>query len=502
MTKAPRTVKRIKWIVVSLMLFGVIVLIAIIYGIGTVALPKMIENSYTSKNCTTVTQLDQFYIKVYPSLAAINAALSDKVTECNQYGVAQDAEKNKDWQGAYTTFKAYTDQYPQGLFVKEAHEQAALSLTTWAKDLTSQQKFENAITELDNVVQNYSDTPSAPNAKSLINSTYLAWEQGQQASKDFTGAESTIKQWQAWAQNNGDNQGLKQAQAELPKMYLEWGVDLQNKKDFAGAEDKLNQVIATDLSGQIAPQANTLILSLQTALGDSLIATGSFEQAIESYKKAVTLSDQNHQPAAKDVVAKAYLAWADSLTKMGDFLGALDRIKDAEANLGTDAIKQNIEAERTATYKAFSNSSGDQATNIISTQVKAVCEEGPKSELPIIGIDSSLIHAASYGDIDPLSTKVNAVTPGSLHYVVCVKLTKVILERRRYFEYLARTQLIWDVTLRDAVFGTIVKTNKFLGPTPQAFLDPSDPRWQEAGQYVASPPSMDALVAWLLTVMK
>ncbi len=503
MQKTSQPAQRNKWIVIGpLFLVGVIGLLAVLYGVGAMALPRMIAGGYANQNCDTVVQLEHIYASTYAPLARLNTSLSTEASECSQYSVAQAAEKNHDWQGAYISFKAYTDQYPNGLLARDAREQTALSLTSWAKELAAQKDFADAIAKLSDVTQNYNDTASASAAQPLINQTYLTWTQAQRSAKDFTGAEATFKQWQGWAQNNGDNGSLKQAQTQLAQMYLDWGLDLQNQKDFTAAEDKLNEASASDPTGQIAPQANTLILSLETNLGDALIASGSFEQAIAHYNKAVTLSDANHQPAAKDTVAKGYLAWADSLTKTGDFLGALERIKDAESNLGTEAFKSTVEADRKATYQAFSNSSGDQATTVINAQAKAVCEEGPKSELPIIGIDSTQVHAVSYGDIDPLPSKVNAATPGALHYVVCVKLEKVILERMQYFEYLARTQLIWDVTLRDAVFGTIVKQQRFLGPTPQPFLSPANPNWQEAGLYIAGPPSMDTLVAWLLTVMK
>jgi tetratricopeptide (TPR) repeat protein len=547
---------RPKWILALVLgIVGVVILLGGAYAAGGFILPAAIQSGYQGKNCDSVLQLGGLYARFYPA----NTETSKLVSECALYTLAVHQEEQKAWQEAYNSYKVYLGTYPNGIFVREAREHSALALMGLAEMQQEQKKYTEALGTLNMVMQAYTDTPSAAQSAVRIGETYLAWGTDLRATKDFSGAEKVLKEFKNWAQDHNQAESVKAAKDALAQTYQAWGTDLRTAGDFAGAENtftrlqnwaqdnqladsvktakhelaqtylawavglqsqkkfpeaqaRLEQVIATDPESQAAAgpaaQAKAALPALHTEWGNTLIAQNDFAGGIDQLKNALKLTEAKDQPAAKEVVVKAYLQWAASLVKAEDYLLALDKIKLAEGDPGTEAAKKDLETARADTYLAFSNSAGRQAQQAMRDAVKALCEKNKKPDLPIFGLDKTNIRAGLFGVDAKLPENVAATTPGALHYVACIEaVLKPVETRTFYWAVLVREKTDWNVTLRAMDTATNKATTVLEGGTP-----PPLPQITRANyisiltspyqHFPGSLPDVVDLANWLLTFLK
>ena len=499
---------------VKIVIAVVIVLVVLlgIYLAGNFILPNSIKSSYQDKNCDQVLALDNFYANVYPAFMA-DPSIADQTKECALYSFALENEEKKVWRDAYNAYKTYTESYPQGLFVSEAYEHSAVVLTASAKEQLAAKKYSDSVETINLVLQSFGKASAAAEATSLMPEIYIAWAKDQRDSSDFSGAENTLKAFKTWAESAEKTEDIKSAQRELAQTYLDWGLALQAQKQFEDAKTKFDQAVSTDpeplASAGPAIRAKAAQAKLYTEWGDAFIEKNDFAGAIDRYQTAISFFESKDQPLAKDQVAAGYLKWAANLSGSEDFLGALKKVAEAAKNTGTEAGTKSVESAKSDTYTAFSKSSGSQARQAMKEVVKNVCEKNKKPDLPIFGLDESLVLAGIYGVDDKLPENVAAKTPGAMHYVACVEMSTETLETKTFlWAKLVREKYTWTVTLRQVDTAEIVITKSIEGGTP-----PPIPEINRSN-YVAillggtfyrsrgSNPDVADLASWLLTVMK
>jgi tetratricopeptide (TPR) repeat protein len=490
----------------------VVVLLPLLYGAGYLLFPLSIHAGYQNKNCGLALGLDNFYTSIYPAVIA-DPTLMGPVRECAVYTLATGSQEKKAWEDSYNAYTNYATTYPNGLFTAEVHEQTAVVLVAWSDDLLAQKDFETAQANLDLVLKSYKDTSVVSQAGALMPKVYLAWGQDLRGSSDFAGAETTFKALAAWAAAAKQNDSVKNAKQELAQTYLAWALALQADKQFEDAKAKLGLAVSTDpeplsKTGPAA-QARAAQAKLYREWGDNLLENKDFAGAIDRYKTAITLVETKDQPAAKDAVANAYEHWAASLSAGEDFLSALKQVDEAGKIAGTDTGKKAVEAAKTDTYTAFSNSTGAQAQKAMTTIARAACDQTAKSDLPIFGIDKDKILAMIYGVDDRLPEATAARTPGSLHYVACIELTTQRVQTKTFFwATLIREAYTWKVTLRRLPGGEAVATTAFTGGTPPPMPDITRSNYIDIlmgntlQRYRGTNPDVADLSKWLLGVMK
>jgi tetratricopeptide (TPR) repeat protein len=295
---------------------------------------------------------------------------------------------------------------------------------------------------------------------------------------------------------------------------------LQTQKQFDDAKAKLDLAISTDpqplaTSGPAA-QAKAAQAKLYIQWGDDFLAKKDFAGAIDHYRTAITLSESKDQPAAKDAVANAYLQWAASLRDTEDYLGALQQIEEAGKNTGTGAAVKLVESAKTDTYTAFSKSSGTQAQKAMKDAIKAVCA-GTKPDLPIFGLDKYNVRAALAGTDYSLPDNVLAKTPDALHYVACIVIETVKVEKRDIPIWtgsgwtngqMVREKNNWHVTLYRVDNAALVQKTDIAGgnPPPLPAITRSNYISIFTGgiyqRYKGSDPDVVELANWMLGVMK
>src|SRR5258706_15750521 len=167
------------------MIIAAVILLPLLYLGGNFVLPASIKASHQGKNCALALGLNSIYMSLYPA-ALIDKSIAVPVGECALYSLATTSEEKKAWQNSYNAYKTYSETYPKGLFSAEAHEQTAVVLTAWSKELLAQKKYEQAIGNLDLVLKSYSDT--ATEAADLMPEVYTAWGADQRGSSDFAGS--------------------------------------------------------------------------------------------------------------------------------------------------------------------------------------------------------------------------------------------------------------------------------------------------------------------------
>ncbi|HAE58082.1 MAG TPA: hypothetical protein DCG54_00875 [Anaerolineae bacterium] len=541
-----------KWLFASFFVLGLAAILAGSYIVGLIFLPSAIKINYQKRDCDRALQLFAAYSGFYFDASGERAGVSNLVIECATYNLAVYREEQKAWQDAYNADKTYLESYPSGIFYDEVYTQIARVLIAWAKDLYSQKDYHASIGKLEQVVQSYADTVAAWEAGDLqaeiyrnwsgnlfvsrnyagaldvlneyllwaqINHReedvkvakdsfaplYLGWGSELRNSDDFAGAERTLHQLQDWARANQQPEIIDVANYELAQTYLEWALDLQSQQMFSDARYRLEQAIAVSPEPQSdtgpAAQSKVAMLSVYLNWGDMLIAQNDFPGGLSQYNAALELSDDENRASARDAVLHGYLVWADALVKDEDFIQALEKIKLAGADPGTDTGKNDVEAARAKIYAAFSNSQGQQAQQAMKAAMRAVCQGKKQPEFPIFGLDKNKIRASVFGVNTELPENIAATTPGEMHYVACVEEAYEITQVKEAVCCKAIYQRInWRVTLYGVSDALEKAKATLLGVEPQ---DRFETRLFNPLEYiVGSPPSAADLAQWLMTVMK
>ncbi len=487
---------------------SIVILSLLAYTGGIIVLPVSMLYAYKDKNCGSVLARNNIYTRIYPAFLE-DKTLTGPVMECAVYTLANLNETKGAWRGSYNAFQVYSASYPNGLFVKEAHEHSAIALIGLVKEQIAGKTYKEALENLNSVVVGYNDTSSSAVARGLFPEIYTAWGTDLRSAGKFAEAERVFNEFKAWAESNQKTELAKSVQNELAQTYLAWGLALQSQKQFEEANTKFAAAASTDPEPQSNSGPASQVKANQTKLyeewGDYLIGQKDFEQAIEKYKTAVSLSENNDQLTAKDAVANGYIQWGAGLSATDDFLGALKQVDLAQANAATDTMKKSVEETRSGIYLAFSKSSGEQAQQAMKDAVRVVCELNKKPDLPIFALDKSAVLAGVYGIEAQLPENVLAATPGALHYVVCTKVVEQTVQFVDFYGYqMIRIKVSWDVSLYNMETGNVIETQHLDGQDPSAL--PTEPGAIVAAgrrqRYVGQPPTITELAAWLLTVMK
>jgi tetratricopeptide (TPR) repeat protein len=432
----------------------------------------------------------------------------DSIRECAVYTLAITNAEKKSWRDSYNAFQVYSETYPQGLFITEAHEKGAEALTGLANAELTEKKYPQAVIDLNLILNKYGDTKSAPKADELFPQLYASWGGELRTGGDFTRAEQVFTEYQGWANTRNKSEAVSSASQELAQTYLDWALALQAQKKFEEAKSKLDSAVTTDPTPQAASgpaqQATASLPQLYIQWGDYLVTQNDFEGAFELYNTALTLNSGD-QSVAKDASANGYLKWADSLVAGEDFLGALKQADHAQENAATDSMKKNVEDARIKIYLAFSKSNGKQAQQAMQDAIKWVCEQHEAPKLPIFGLDPDHKLAGLYGLDQKLPAEVTAKTPGEMHYVVCVdEVVSKIIQYVNFYGYeMFRIRESWSISLRETATGRLVENHIEDGKDPVAL--PTEPGAIVQGgriQRYFGRPDMSNLITWLITVMK
>ena len=414
--------RRSKWFLIVVIL-AVIVLPLLGYAGGYFILPGMVESAYQSGDCEMVLSRDALYRRLYPVTAGYKNN-SNFVTECAVYSLASSNEDAGKWRDSFNAFRVYSDAYPQGFFAIDSHEHGAVVLMELIKEEMSQNKFTDAVGDINFLLKEYGDTSVADDAEKLKADILMAFGLDLRESGDFAGAEQIFKEINVWAQDKNDAEIVRSSQLELARTYLSWGQAFLSQEKFAEANVKFDIAASTDpdtssASGPSA-QANAVRVGLYSQWGDYLVAQKDFANAMKLYETAGMLLEKDDPVAAKDIVAEGYVQWATEAYSEEDFLGALVLLDLAQAKSEAAITKRLVDDTRANLYLAFSNSDGEQAKQAMEDAVRIVCEHHTQPSLPIFGKDEENKLAGIYSVEDQLPESVVATTPASLHFAACI----------------------------------------------------------------------------------
>ncbi|MCI0554806.1 MAG: hypothetical protein L0287_27985 [Anaerolineae bacterium] len=494
---------------------AVVTILLLVYGAGIIVLPITILSAYQSKSCNFAFSLNGVYTSIYPAFIQ-DRTLTSPIKECEAYMLATSNEEKESWRDAYDSYQAYSNTYPNGLYAAEAHERSAVVLMALARNQVEQNKYDEAVENLNLIFSNYSDTSVADEALNLTPSTYTAWGTGLRESMDFESAEQVFNDFKTWSQNNQETGFATKAQSELAQTYLTWGLNFQSQKQFEPALAKLDMAISTDpdpasASGS-ATQAKAGQISTYIEWGNTFVEQKEFTAAIEKFERAVSLAGGNNADNAKDALTDGHIQWASALSKDEDFLGALEQLEVAKGTAATEAMKQTLDVTFGEVYLAFSNSSGEQARRAMKEAYIKVCDRHKKPDLPIFGLNQDSVRVGIYGVDAHLPENFAATTPGEMHYIACVeegnnivetRSQKVIVQRTSWGYYYRfvdqfRAELLWNIRLRKTDTAESVSQMTFTGGKPPPFQETANP----GGYFYGPPPEINAIAEWLKSVMK
>ena len=130
---------------------AVVVFLVLVYVGGIFILPASIQASHQNKKCGSTLTLNSIYTSIYPSFMA-DKSLAGPVMECAVFTLASLNEEKKAWLDSYDAFNVYSETYPNGLFIAEAHEDSAVVLTGLAREQLSEKKYAEAMGSLNLVL--------------------------------------------------------------------------------------------------------------------------------------------------------------------------------------------------------------------------------------------------------------------------------------------------------------------------------------------------------------
>ncbi|HJS20236.1 MAG TPA: hypothetical protein VJ785_15925, partial [Anaerolineales bacterium] len=485
----------------------VILILLLLYGAGFIALPISIMTSFRDENCDSVLALDRVYTGLYPAFMEAKS-LSVPVMECKAYVLAGLSEQDGDWREAYEAYQAYSDAYPNGLYVEEAHQHSALALMNIIKDQAEQKKYDEAIANLSLIDSSYSDTDVSAEASSLLPLVYTSWGADLRESGDFERAEQVFNDFKTWSQNKQKPEAETSAQSELAKTYVAWGLALQSQKRYEDALARLDMAVSLDPASQAVEAKRDLYIEW----GNDLLGQGEFPAAIEKFELAVSLADDQNGNDARDALANGYIQWASDLRADEDFLGALERLQVAKETAATDDMQQSVDTALGETYAAFSNSTGPQARQAMRDVLKRICEDEDVPDLPIFGLDKDSMRFGIYGVDDKLPENLAAKTPGEMHYIACIATENEVIESRhsRYIVQRVargyffvniqqfRTRLLWNISLLKTDTAEKIAETTVKGGMPPPF----PPEGTDAGTYYFGPPPLAELSEWLQSIVE
>lgn len=513
--------QRIAWLII--MIAVIIIMFGLGYASGYFLLPGMVRSAYQSKDCDTVLSRNDIYTRLYPSILVDNEVI-DLVRECAIYTWAIRNEKMENWRDSYIAFHVYSDTYPQGLFVAEAHENEANALINLVREEMTAGKYSDAIVDIDSLLEDYADTAVAADAEKLRFDLHLSFGVELRDNGDFVGAEKVFTDIYAWAHEK-DNMGYSTlSRLELAKTYLEWGIALQSQENFTEAKMKYDIAVSSDPDPSSdngpAEKARTNEVDLYTQWGDSLVQQGNYIGAMAYYGIAAELAEKLDPVSAENIMVKAYVNWAMRLSENEDFIGALVLLDYAETNFASEPTKEIVDGARQNVYLAFSKSDGEQALNALNAAVAIVCAHQVQPRLPIFGLDIDNVLFGVYGVEDELPKNIAATTPGSLHYVACVEEdTKVVGTATHgvgsfYFDPGApyslvqiryeRHQYIWLISLRETKTGEEITSTLIEGGEPPPLPSTTQEIYQNARKplFFGDKPDVEDLADWLLMAIK
>lgn len=485
-------------------------ILLIIYGAGSVILPVSIKSNHQGRDCDSVLSLNKIYRSMYPAFVQ-DINVSNAVSECEAYVLVVAAEEGGAWMDAYDGYQAYSKTYPDGLYVKEAHQQSAAVLMNLAKDQVEQKKYSEAVTNLDLIHSDFSDTSAAADALTLFPSLYTSWGGELREAGDFEGAERVFNDFKAWAQNNSKSELDMQIRDELAQTYVAWGLSLQSQNQFQDALARLDMAISMDSEFTTSAKADKVKVHIDW--GNDLVEQKEFTAAVEKFNTAVSLSDGATRNDAGDALANGYIAWASDLSAGDDFQGALAQLDVAKTSAATDTVKQSVETTLQDVYLAFSKSSGEQAQRAMRQALIAVCEKGGKPELPILGLSTDSFRVGIHGVKDKLPEDLVPRTPAEMHSIACVEESSLEVGRADFGVLVKidgrsvplrfstfRMRIIWNISLRRTSTGDEYDTFTLEGGVPPPF--PKGQDLSSSSKLYGTSPDINDLAEWLKSAIQ
>ncbi len=473
----------------------------LIYGAGFIALPVSVLATYQNRNCDSALSLNSVYNHLYPKFIR-DQSLSAPIKECEAYRLGASNEEKGNWKDSYDAYQAYSTNYPNGLYVQDAHQHSATALLNLAKNQSEAKQYEDAVSNLDLIISSFPETNAAAEAWPLFPPIYTSWGTGFRESGDFEKSEQVLNKFKTWSETYQKPDSTTDAKGQLAQTYLAWGQNLQSQKQYEAALAKFDMATNTGSTSEVQSSQRKLYIEW----GNNLVAQKDFARAIEKFEIAISKADGNTDHVANDALVSGQIQWAQDFSVKEDFQAALEHLQTAKESAVSDASKKSLDTAFQDTYLAFSKSTGPQARRVMKDALKTVCEKHKAPDLPIFGLNKDSVRFGIYGVDEKLPEALAATTPGEMHYVACINAESKIIESRTrknivlkfsggYFYTLVkqnRAQIIWNVILLKTDTGKYSGETTLEGSTPPPF-----PEGDDSGGFFYGTPPLDDLTEWL-----
>jgi tetratricopeptide (TPR) repeat protein len=452
-----------------------LLLIAVYYILGYY-LSNQIQSKYGAKDCEGVLTISSTLQKFYPvSVAPFYKAALSYTEECEIYIDAGKHLEHESWAEAFADYQKYLNNYQEGIFNEEARQNAALSLFAWANLQHQSKDFSGAMTNLLMLETKFPDSVHITEAREMIPEIYIEWGRSLGDNRDYLEAENILSSFYDWARQNGDDHSETRANLELARLYFVWAENLYDLNDYENAIGKYELAITMDPEPAStegpAARSKTALAFLHETWGDELIVKEQYQEAAHQY--AASVSNLSEEASDMGILFRRHIKWAEALSHIEDFYGALDIIAAAEELALSDAAKSQIKSARENIYFAFSESKGDQSRALMDEVTDSVCQLNDLSNFPpVLGIDPDHVRVSIYYYLPDLNEQlagdIQAEDPGDLHYIACVVPHHVVVDTCEYIPkgQIERVRSEWIVILYESKTGKIYSKKTLKGEDP------------------------------------
>jgi tetratricopeptide (TPR) repeat protein len=378
-----------------------------------------------------------------------------------------------------------------------------------ASEKQEQEDWDSAYQEYKTYLDTYPDGAMTTQASENAAASLYALGQEQQQAGSYEQADENL---QILAREFDETTAYADGVLLLAENYVLWGEELQKEEDYAAALKKYESAIDSDPAPGVndgpAAHAHQDLPDLHRAWAQALSKQGEYSDAVDHLQSASQSAATADKDAIMGEMTDAYLGWASALSDSEEYLQALDKV-DLAKEAGGSAVAPKTSEAREAVLAGLATSTGDDANTVMQEAASAVCTSRGKAVLAysFFGTNESSKRVYVHFGTEKLavSSDVRAQSPATMGYVACLTRSSATVQTCPYSGgySIERKRINWKVEVFDVLTGRLFRQTQIYGslPDPCAYTE-----MFTIGTYhqtrTGGEPSAGDLNKWLSTFIK
>lgn len=326
---------------------------------------------------------------------------------------------------------------------------------------------------------------------------------------------AAIASYQEYSERFGSAEVESYVRNQIAENYRLWALELIAADEYEQAVAKyllIQDEYADTASGK---QVEQNLAEAYGRWGAYLLEQQAYEDAIEKYRYLASEYPATEQANQAPLdIARVYIAWGSALDSDGDFLGALEKLQQAQVGVNEAQVLEEAKRQYESALHHLSRDPGAQGWSVMNSTLSRVCK-GQPADSPAIGyqVDEPPRARLCHGEDTPtyaLPFDLQAEYPA--HFLYAIRISAGSARGRDcgwYTSNLTGTRLHlyldrpwWKVEIISTLTGVTLTSKRFEGKTsysscPSTYSYSSS---QLSGNEIHDegiPPDEDVVSQWL-----